>query len=328
MNILRGDIFYADLSPVVGLEQGGIRPVVILQNNIGNRHSPTVIAAPITSTLNKPKLPTHVGIETEDSNLNIYGVLILEQVRVLDRSRLREKVSNLGEKYNNEINKALAITLSLHDKTFNNTNELDIEEITTAINILKKLAEKSKLNLEVEEDSKFTESLKKMYKEMNTLNEKFDRQMKQFLRKTSIKKGLLAEQAVIDYFNKIKKPRHDENAEDYLYEAEKADSTLDHLKIDVIAKNSKNKIFIQVKAGKIKSGKLEESIKSISELDDKIYNKENLKKIACICANTFPQDIEFQRLALEEKYDIKIMLIHQYQILELPECKHFKKSLQ
>lgn len=87
----RGDIFYADLSPVVGSEQGGIRPVIVIQNNIGNKYSPTVIIAAITSQINKAKLPTHVEISSEDYGLNKDSVVLLEQIRTLDKRRLKEK---------------------------------------------------------------------------------------------------------------------------------------------------------------------------------------------------------------------------------------------
>ena len=91
-NVRRGDIYYADLSPVVGSEQGGMRPVLIVQNNVGNRFSPTVIAAAITSQLNKAKLPTHIEIEARTYGLSKDSVILLEQVRTLDKRRLREKM--------------------------------------------------------------------------------------------------------------------------------------------------------------------------------------------------------------------------------------------
>ena len=93
LNIRRGDIFYADLSPVVGSEQGGIRPVLIIQNNVGNRHSPTVICAAITSKMNKAKLPTHIEISASSYKIVKNSVILLEQIRTIDKSRLREKVA-------------------------------------------------------------------------------------------------------------------------------------------------------------------------------------------------------------------------------------------
>ena len=93
MQIKRGDIFYADLSPVVGSEQGGIRPVLIIQNDVGNRHSPTIICAAITSKMNKAKLPTHVEIDATKYNLVKNSVVLLEQIRTIDKKRLKEKKS-------------------------------------------------------------------------------------------------------------------------------------------------------------------------------------------------------------------------------------------
>ena len=92
MVVKRGDIFYADLSPVIGSEQGGIRPVIIIQNDIGNKYSPTVIVAAITSQINKAKLPTHIEISAHEYGLNKDSVILLEQIRTIDKKRLREKI--------------------------------------------------------------------------------------------------------------------------------------------------------------------------------------------------------------------------------------------
>ena len=93
--VRRGDIYYADLSPVVGSEQGGIRPVLIIQNDVGNRHSPTVICAAITSKMNKAKLPTHIEISTRDYNIVKNSVILLEQIRTIDKQRLKEYVCHI-----------------------------------------------------------------------------------------------------------------------------------------------------------------------------------------------------------------------------------------
>ena len=111
--ILRGDIYYADLRPVVGSEQGGVRPVLIIQNDMGNRHSPTVICAAITSKMNKAKLPTHVEIDASRYQLVKDSVILLEQVRTIDKSRLRERVCHLDNEILEKIDKALLISLSL-----------------------------------------------------------------------------------------------------------------------------------------------------------------------------------------------------------------------
>ena len=114
MNIRRGDIYYADLSPVVGSEQGGIRPVLIVQNNVGNRFSPTVIAAAITSQQSKANLPTHIPLHADSSGLDKDSVVLLEQVRTIDKKRLKEKMGTVDENSMNEINNAISISFGLN----------------------------------------------------------------------------------------------------------------------------------------------------------------------------------------------------------------------
>ena len=114
MQIQRGDIYYADLRPVVGSEQGGVRPVVVIQNDVGNRHSPTVICAAITSRMSKAKLPTHVLLETGSCQMVKDSVVLLEQLRTIDKSRLREKVCHLSETLIEEIDRALKVSLEIH----------------------------------------------------------------------------------------------------------------------------------------------------------------------------------------------------------------------
>jgi len=111
--VKRGDIFYADLSPVVGSEQGGIRPVIILQNDIGNKYSPTIIIAAITSQINKAKLPTHVEISSEEYGLNKDSVVLLEQIRTLDKKRLKEKIGHMTEGDMKKVDSALLISVGL-----------------------------------------------------------------------------------------------------------------------------------------------------------------------------------------------------------------------
>lgn len=113
MTVQRGDIFYADLRPVVGSEQGGVRPVLIVQNNIGNKHSPTVICAAITSKQNKAKLPTHVELTKGESLLVKDSVILLEQLRTIDKTRLKDKVCHLDPKMLFKVNKALEVSLEL-----------------------------------------------------------------------------------------------------------------------------------------------------------------------------------------------------------------------
>ena len=111
--IRRGDIFYADLSPVVGSEQGGIRPVLIIQNDIGNKYSPTVICAAVTSKMNKAKLPTHIELEAQRYNLMKNSVVLLEQIRTIDKKRLREKISHIDTELMVKVNEAIRVSLSV-----------------------------------------------------------------------------------------------------------------------------------------------------------------------------------------------------------------------
>ena len=112
-NIKRGDIYYADLSPVVGSEQGGIRPVLIVQNDMGNKHSPTVIAAAITSQHAKSNLPTHINLNAKKSGLSKNSVVLLEQIRTLDKKRLKEKMGCLDYYVMNQVDRALSISFGL-----------------------------------------------------------------------------------------------------------------------------------------------------------------------------------------------------------------------
>ncbi len=113
MNIKRGDIYYADLSPVVGSEQGGLRPVLIVQNDVGNRYSPTVIAAAITSRMGKTRLPTHIDIYAKEVGLAKDSVILLEQIRTLDKRRLREKMGHLEDSVMQRVNTAISVSFGL-----------------------------------------------------------------------------------------------------------------------------------------------------------------------------------------------------------------------
>ncbi len=115
MIIKRGEIYYADLSPVIGSEQGGVRPVLIVQNDIGNKYSPTVIAAAITSQINKAKLPTHIEISAQEYGLQKDSVILLEQIRTIDKKRLREKIGHMDDELMDKVNEALSISFGLAD---------------------------------------------------------------------------------------------------------------------------------------------------------------------------------------------------------------------
>ncbi|NLZ53771.1 MAG: type II toxin-antitoxin system PemK/MazF family toxin [Thermoanaerobacteraceae bacterium] len=113
MLVRRGDIFYADLNPVVGSEQGGIRPVLVVQNDVGNKYSPTVIIAAITSQIDKAKLPTHIELKSADYGLEKDSVILLEQLRTIDKRRLKEKITILDQDIMEKIDEALKVSLGL-----------------------------------------------------------------------------------------------------------------------------------------------------------------------------------------------------------------------
>lgn len=115
VQVRKGDIFYAQLNPVVGSEQGGTRPVLVVQNDIGNQYSPTTIVLAITSQISKARIPTHVEISKEKSNLERNSVILAEQVRTIDKSRLEQKVASLDEEIMRQVDKALEISLGLAD---------------------------------------------------------------------------------------------------------------------------------------------------------------------------------------------------------------------
>ena len=113
MTVKRGEIYYADLSPVVGSEQGGVRPVLIVQNDVGNKHSPTIIVAAITSKQNKAKLPTHIELSAKRYDMERDSVILLEQLRTVDKRRLKDRVCHLDEDMMRQVNKGLMISLEL-----------------------------------------------------------------------------------------------------------------------------------------------------------------------------------------------------------------------
>lgn len=113
MVVRRGDVFYANLNPIVGSEQGGTRPVLVIQNDIGNQYSPTTIVAAITSRIKRAKLPTHVEIKVSESGLDVDSVILLEQIRTIDKARLKEKVSHLDDSLMEKVDRALQISLGL-----------------------------------------------------------------------------------------------------------------------------------------------------------------------------------------------------------------------
>ena len=139
MTVKRGDIYYADLSPVIGSEQGGLRPVLIIQNDIGNKYSPTVIAAAITSRLGKNRLPTHIDVcrhDTEDEEnygLSKNSVILLEQIRTLDKRRLKEKMGHLDERVMRQVNDAISISFGLGEGSSAYEDEASSDEMSRAV---------------------------------------------------------------------------------------------------------------------------------------------------------------------------------------------------
>ena len=133
-NIKRGDIFYADLSPVVGSEQGGLRPVLIIQNDVGNKYSPTVIAAAITSRMGKTRLPTHIDVYADRVGLAKDSVILLEQIRTLDKRRLKEKMGHLDGAVMSKVNNAIAVSFGLGGFDENNTSATEITQFDTVGN--------------------------------------------------------------------------------------------------------------------------------------------------------------------------------------------------
>ena len=113
MTVKRGDIYYADLSPVIGSEQGGVRPVLVIQNDVGNKYSPTIIVAAITSQINKAKMPTHIEISADDYGLVKDSVILLEQIRTVDKTRLQEKIGELPQGMMNAVNTAISVSLQI-----------------------------------------------------------------------------------------------------------------------------------------------------------------------------------------------------------------------
>ncbi|HIU25596.1 MAG TPA: type II toxin-antitoxin system PemK/MazF family toxin [Candidatus Copromorpha excrementigallinarum] len=118
MSIKKGDLYFADLSPVTGSEQGGVRPVLVVQNDVGNKYSPTIIVAAVTSRKNKADLPTHVNIAAEGSGLTKNSVVLMEQLRTIDKRRLKERIGTIDKSRLPEVNEALSVSLGIDDNSF------------------------------------------------------------------------------------------------------------------------------------------------------------------------------------------------------------------
>lgn len=320
--VKRGDIFYADLSSTTGSEPGGIRPVVVIQNNIANKYSPTAIVAAITTQINKSKLPTHVQVSANEYGLNRDGLIILEQIRTLDKNRLKEKIGTLTDEDMKKVDKSLAISVSilLEQNKISETKDIkkELKDINLAIDVLKGIAKKYHINEYINKDkfeNEYKNMLENIYANVDVLTNDVKNVysvVSPLVEKQKIAKGKLGEHATIKYF-KIND-----------YKAEEGDDILDKLKIDVIAKDDKYKIFTQVKTGQIGAQEIVKLIKNVKELDNS-YDEEGLKRMACVCADKFPPNGDIIRIRLEKEYEIPIMFIHKYQVLEL--CPEYKRTV-
>lgn len=318
--VRRGDIFYADLSPVIGVEQDGVRPVVIIQNDVGNRYSPSVIVAPITSQFSMSKLPTHVAISANDYGLNKDSIVRLEQVRIIDKIRLRERIDKINQDDMIQIDEALALSLGFD---LESTKKIEFEDIKDAINILKAIAKKHNIegyyymgDLEKKYQDITKEALeevKNIPNMLSGLSEEVKNMVSPVVERQKIAKGKLTEHAVIEYF---------ENND---FSAEKAGDELDHLKIDVISNDEINKIFTQVKSGQVSAKEIVKLVSNVVNLDSK-YDTEGLKRVADVSADTFPPNSYILRIRLEREFKISIMFIHKYQVLEV--CPEYKSTVR
>lgn len=324
--VRRGEIFYADLSPVIGSEQGGIRPVVVISNEINNRYAPTIIVAAITSQINKAKLPIHVEISAEEHGFNKDSVVLLEQIKTIDKRRLKDKISVMNNNDMLKIDKAINISLDINNLYTKENNDTESKEknIKFAIELLEGTLKKG---ISENYSEQFNlEDIRNGFKIMNSINndmneklevinsnvikkiDNIDEKMKKVTIRNQLAKGQLNEFAVIDYFEK------------YNYIAKKASDQLDHKKVDVIAENETTKIYLQVKNGKISNQEIAEVVKCVKE----ISNEDEKKIQVGIVSNEFQPDSEFVRVYLEEQYQIKIIFIQKYQVLEA--CPQYKRT--
>lgn len=315
--IKRGDIYYADLSPVIGAEQGGIRPVVIVQNDVGNRYSPSVIIAGISTLISEAKLPMHVKLFADEYALSKDSVILTEQIRTIDKRRLKEKIGTLTEDDMHKVDIAISISFDIPKMLGDTINEKyqysqDMtDELRSIKNILNCFAKKYHVNYNLVEES-YGNSCKKMFEILSNDFEKLNLKVSPLVEKQKIATGKITEQAVVEYFKSMD------------YDAFKGDATLDALKIDVIAKDEKNKIFVQVKKGQISAKEISKLIKNIKELDSS-YDIEGLTRVGCACADTFPPNSEMLRIRLQNEYEVPIMFIHKYQVIKL--CPEYKSTI-
>ena len=301
----RGDIYLANLTLINESVVCGIGPVVVIQNNIEN--TPIIIIAPVTSKVNKPLLPTQVEISiNKDKNVR-KGVLLLEQIRTLDKNSLIQKIGYLSKKETINVNHALNYSFAIYRQYKNDlskTNEADKNIKNTKVYSNNSKTEWKRL----ESIFEYIDLLPELSENVKDINTKIG----PIIEKQKIAKGKFGEFSVIDYF------KH------WGYGAERAGSELDHLKIDIIAENETDIVFIQVKTGQVSKKEIINLVKCVSELDKTLFEK-HLHFVATMCADNFPPDSEMVRKRLEQEFKMPIMLIHKYQILKI--CPEYKSLI-
>lgn len=305
-----GEMFFADLSPVIGSEQGGIRPVVVISNDIANRYSQAITIAPITSQINKAKLPVHVELSMENYDIARDSVVLLEQIRTIDKKRLKEKIGTLIPDDLLKVKQALATQVDLRykevdeAKPVDNTSKNIENQISKIVDILQSISHEYGLDKVLNKELQYKEyysTVKEDLKGFDIKLEKIHENVKVHKAIRDISKGQLGEFAVVEYFKY------------HGYNAERAGDELDSLKIDVIAQDEERKIYIQVKTGQIAKEDLWKLVNNVKDIED----NSGLAKVIGIVAEKFQANSEFSRLRLQEKFNIPIILIHKYQILEI-----------
>lgn len=288
--IKHGEIYFAELSFSENKVIGGKRPVLVLQNDIANKNSSNLIVAPITSNITRTTLPTHIQIELNGRQ----AIILTEQLRVIDKNQLKDKIGQLTTAENENLNNALATLFEINRPNNMVQNESLI---------------KSDPYGQVSKDS--WAIMNDIYKKMCEFDE-LKANVNTIIEKQKIAKGKLGEFSVVDYFKHLG------------YEANRAGTELDQLKIDVIATNMFSKVYIQVKTGQTSNKEIAKLVKCVCELPDS-YVDVKLKKVVCMCADDYPADSEVIRQKLEAQYGLPIMLIHKYQVLKT--CPEFKSTI-
>lgn len=270
---------------------------------------------PSTSQINKAKLSTHVELLAKDYDLQRDSVALLEQLRTIDKYRLKEKIGILLVEDIEEVKKALSVQLdlvSIKSEKQNDRKNIEVE-IGKIVNLLEGISKEyglDKISTREEAYSKAYEEISFNIKQVDNKLESINKNVKINKNIRDISKGQLSEYAVVEYFKY------------HGYNSERAGSKLDHLKIDVVAQNEDNKIFIQVKYGQMPKQDLKILVKNVLEIEC----DNNISKVVAVVAERYNEDCEFLRLLLQNKHNIPIMLIHKYQVLGI--VNEFKRTLE